>query len=129
MNTRNRAVHNKATLESPRPWPRETDFLDVPRKKAVTFVEKFIASFGVEPLRERGNFRQMSWISPAEFDQFDFNQAFEVIIDTVNARCGQHSGAQAIKKSLEQYFGPLTDCIAVRVHGWHLIIEPKAVVQ
>jgi len=129
MNTNKRAVHNKAQLKSPRHWPRKTDFLDMPRKNAVAFVEKFIASFGVEPLLERGNFRQMSWISPAEFDPFDFNQAFEVIIDSVNARSDQDAEAQAFKTSLRQYFGPLAGCVAVRVHGWHLVIEPKAVVQ
>jgi hypothetical protein len=120
------AVHNTTYLESPRRWPLKADFLDVPRDMAVTIIEEFITSFGVEPLLERGNFRQLSWISPAGFDALDLHQALEVVIDTVNARFEEDEEADALKTSLERHFGSLTGYIAVRLRGWPFVIQPKA---
>jgi hypothetical protein len=129
MKTTKMAVHNTAYLEFPRRWPLKADFLDVPRDMAVAIIEKFIASFGVEPLLERGNFRQLSWISPAGFDALDLHQALEVVIDTVNARFEEDDEAHAIKTSLEHRFGSLTGYIAVRLRGWPFVIQPKAAAQ
>lgn len=129
MNTRKPAVHNTAYLESPRSWPLKADHLDLPRKKALAFIEKFNIGFGLECLRERGNFRHMSFIEPNLFDPVDLHQALEIIIDTVNAQFEENREARALKNHLERFFGPLTGCIAVRLDGWPLVIQTKIALQ
>jgi len=129
MKIKKLAVHNTALLESRRRWPLKADYLDVPRKMIVHLIEKFTAVYGTGPLLERGNFRQLSWISPTGFDALDLHQALEVIIDTVNVRCDDDDEAREIKSHLEQYFGPLNGYIAVRLRGWPFVIEPQAAAQ
>lgn len=126
MKIKTLAVHNTALLESHRRWPLKADYLDIPREMIVPLIEKFIAVYGTAPLLERGNFRQLSWISPAGFDALDLYQALEVIIDTVNVRCDDDDEAREIKDNLEQYLGPLNGYIAVRLRGWPFVIEPQA---
>ncbi|MDN4061249.1 hypothetical protein QPK31_23800 [Massilia sp. YIM B02769] len=126
MKIKKLAVHNTALLKSHRRWPLKADYLDVPREMIVQLIEKFIAVYGTGPLLERGNFRQLSWISPAGFDALDLHQALEVIIDTVNVRCDDDDDAQGIKAQLEQHLGPLNGYIAVRLRGWPFVIQPQA---
>ena len=129
MKTNKPAVHNTAYLESQSRWPLKADFLDVPRKKALAFIEKFDIAFGLECLRERGNFRHMSFIEPNFFDPLDLHQALEIIIDTVNAQYEENGEARVLKNRLERYFGPLTGCIAVRLHGRPFVIQTKIALQ
>ena len=129
MKAAKHAVHNTALLETRRRWPRKADYLEVPREKAVSLIEDFGTVFGFECLRERGNFRSLSYLVPRHFDVVDLHQALEYIIDTVNAKSDECDSAAALKDRLEQHFGPLTGFIAVRLSGWPFVIEPKAAVQ
>jgi hypothetical protein len=129
MKTLKPAVHNTAFLETRRRWPLKADYLDVPREKAVAFIEKFVTHFGFGYLRERGAFQHMSLIQPAGFGPHDLYEALKVVVATVNARRWVDTEAQSFKKSLEQEFGPSTGHIAVRLCGWGFIIAPKAELQ
>lgn len=129
MNSSKSPCCNTTLIMSKRRWPLAADFLDVPRSQATSFIHEFAAHFGIECLRARGNFRQMSFLAPDYFDPLDLHQALEYIIARVNALDANDGRTAALKARLAAYFGPLDGHIAVRLCGWPFVLSPDAVIS
>jgi hypothetical protein len=125
MKKKHTPIFNTALAQQKRRWPLKADYLDVPRPRAVSFIEEFGAHFGLECLRVRSNFRHLMFLRMSAFDPLDLKEALEFAIDAVNSTDSTDDRVQALRERLEEYFGPLHGMIAVRLCGWPFIIVPK----